>query len=82
MKEEENCGCSTTTVCRKIKSEDLRVRKKIKCSKMVCGDGSFLFKSIVSIFHMGQNTTVKFPDLSGWLFQCFLENNLQHVTYK
>lgn len=50
---------------------------------MVCGDGSFLFKSIVSIFHMGQNTTLKFPGLSGWLFQCFLENNLQpYVTHK
>lgn len=50
---------------------------------MVCGGGSFLFKSIVSILHMGQNTTVKFTDLSGWLFQCFLENNLRtYVTYK
>jgi len=33
MKEEENCGCSTTTVCRKIKSEDLRVRKKLNVPK-------------------------------------------------
>lgn len=58
------------------KSGDLRVRKKLNIP-LYCSGSSFLVHTMVNIFYMGQNTEVKFTNLSGWTLLCFLKNNLQ-----